>query len=49
MDPLSGVLSLVKPLNTMCGGFDVCGRQDMHRVGKRKGLTPPPLQGGRMM
>ena len=23
MDPLSGVLSLLKPRNTMCGGFDV--------------------------
>jgi hypothetical protein len=75
MDPLSGVLSLVKPHNTMCGGFDVggegvpsrigtfavafrraydsinteYGRPDMHRVGKRKGLAPPPLHGGRMM
>jgi AraC-like DNA-binding protein len=25
MDPLSGVLSLLKPRNTMCGGFDVGG------------------------
>ena len=25
MDPLSGVLSLLKPHNTMCGGFDVGG------------------------
>jgi len=25
MDPLSGVLSLLKPQNTMCGGFDVGG------------------------
>ena len=25
MDPLSGVLSLLKPSNTMCGGFDVGG------------------------
>ena len=23
MDPLSGVLSLLKPQNSMCGGFDV--------------------------
>jgi hypothetical protein len=49
MDPLSGVLSLVKPHNTMCGGFDVGGRQEMHRVGKRKGVAPPPFHGGRMM
>jgi hypothetical protein len=49
MDSLSVVLSLVKPHNTMCGGFDVGGRQDMHRVGKRNGLAPPPLHGGRMM
>jgi hypothetical protein len=25
MDPLSGVLSLLKPHNTMCGAFDVGG------------------------
>jgi hypothetical protein len=25
MGPLSGVLSLLKPRNTMCGGFDVGG------------------------
>jgi hypothetical protein len=25
MDPLSDVLSLLKPRNTMCGGFDVGG------------------------
>src|SRR3954453_21135379 len=25
MDPLSGVLSLLRPHNTMCGGFDVGG------------------------
>ena len=25
MDPLSGVLSLLKPRNSMCGGFDVGG------------------------
>jgi hypothetical protein len=38
MDPLSGVLSLVKPHNSMCGGFGVGGdwfvpdRDDRGRV-----------------
>ena len=30
MDSLAGVLSLLKPRNTMCGGFDVGGHWSLH-------------------
>ena len=40
MDPLSGVLSLLKPQNTMCGGFDVGGEWSLQFPQHEGSRTP---------
>ncbi|MDG3006370.1 AraC family transcriptional regulator [Paludisphaera mucosa] len=45
MDPLSGVLSLLKPRNTMCGGFDVGGEWSL-QFPEHEGIKCYAIVGG---
>jgi hypothetical protein len=40
MDPISGVLSLLKPQNTMFGGFDVGGDRSPQFPEEERGQGP---------